>query len=105
MKNPNFRYIISYITLENKFVEVDCIVDELMNKTGKNRSSLKLYVYTTLKRLHTRKQLIYYKIKHENIVVWGLPNWLDLENEPLLSHYPKSRIAIITSKPLGVKKK
>lgn len=92
MKNANYRHIVSFIVLNNSFVDTEDIVRNQILKTGLNLGAVTLYVSSTLRRLEKRGQIVSCRAGLFGKKTWGLPNWLDVNNQPQKSHCYKKVI-------------
>lgn len=68
---------------------IDDIINNQVDKTGKERFLLKSYLYTALNRLKKRGCLISIKYSRNGPLLWGLPGWINEQGYSLLSHEPK----------------
>lgn len=99
MKSPEYRFIISFITSENRFLYMNEITDYLSKISFKEKASLQLYVKNTLRKLTYSGQLICYKRNNQSL--WGLIVWTDKTGKPLRSHEPKKLLEGKHNKPFG----
>lgn len=88
MRTPDFRHIIAFIAEKNSFVTQEEIVANQITKSGKSRGVVRPYIYTALKRLEKKGQVISIKDFGAEFTLWGLPGWIDFFGSPLYSHRP-----------------